>query len=104
MNNVDNSMTLNQDGNFHETFPDKIFTQDYGDNLGVSANDIEINNRAIAEMERNTCKNGLLSAIKLLTAIPPSAKRCANCIILSQIFLNTSFNDVKTFLLIGWNY
>ena len=86
-------MTLNQDGNFYKTFPDKILTPDYGDKWGVSANYIEINNRAIAEMKVNEngehiCRNGLQSTIKLLPAIVPSAKSWANCIILSQIFPN----------------
>jgi len=81
-------MTLNEDGNFYNNFPQKISTPNYGDNWGRFANYIEINNRAIAEMNGNTCKNGLLSTIKLLPAIPPSAKSWANCIILSQIFPN----------------
>ena len=33
-------------------------------------------------------KNGIISSIKILPAIPPSAKSWANCIILSQIFPN----------------
>ena len=81
-------MTLNQDGNFYKKYPDKILTPDYGDNWGVIANYIEINNRAIAEMVGNNCRNGLISTIKLLPAIPPSARSWANCIILSQIFPN----------------
>ena len=85
---VNSLMTLNQDGKFYEKFPDKIHTPNYGDNWGVTANYIEINNRAIAQMENNICKNGLLSTIKLLPAIPPSAKSWANCVILSQIFPN----------------
>lgn len=85
---VDSLMTLNQDGNFYEDFPEKIFTPNYGDNWGVTANYIEINNRAIAEMYGNICKNGLISTIKLLPALPPSAKSWANCIILSQVFPN----------------
>lgn len=85
---VNSLMTLNQDGNFYKTFPDKIYTPDYGDNWGVMANYIEINNRSIAEMTGNICKNGLMSTIKLLPAIPPSAKSWANCVILSQIFPN----------------
>lgn len=85
---INSLMTLNQDGNFYNSFPDKIKTPDYGDKWGVIANYIEINNRAIAQMEGNICKNGLLSTIKLLPAIPPSAKSWANCIILSQIFPN----------------
>ena len=81
-------MTLNQDGNFYDRFPNHISTPDYGDNWGVRANYIEINNRAIAEMQGDKCRNGLISTIKLLPAIPPSAKSWANCIILSQIFPN----------------
>ena len=97
---INSLMTLNQDGNFYETFPDNILTPDYSDNWGVTANYIEINNRAIAEMGIrggvnnevvhgiNYCRNGLISTIKILPAIPPSAKSWANCIILSQIFPN----------------
>lgn len=86
-------ITLSQDGIFYTQFPNKIETPNYGDNWGVSANYIEINNRAIAQMEINEagehiCRNGLLSTIKLLPAIPPSAKSWANCVILSQIFPN----------------
>ena len=80
--------TLSQDGIFYEKFPDNIETPDYGDNWGVIANYIEINNRAIAEMIGENCRNGLMSTIKMLPAIPPSAKSWANCIILSQIFPN----------------
>ena len=85
---VNSIMTLNQDGNFYDEFPDEILTPDYGDNWGVSANYIEINNRAIAQMLGNTCRNGILSAMKILPAIPPSAKSWANCVVLSQIFPN----------------
>ncbi|MBQ9688496.1 hypothetical protein IJV79_02540 [bacterium] len=71
-----------------KTFPDNINSPDYGDKWGRLANYIEINNRAIAEMYENSCKNGILSSIKLLPAIPPSAKSWANCVIFSQIFPN----------------
>lgn len=81
-------VTLSQDGIFFDCFPDDILTPDYGDKWGIIANYIEINNRAIAEMHGNITKNGLLSIIKLLPAIPPSAKSWANCVILSQIFPN----------------
>ncbi|MEE3350041.1 MAG: hypothetical protein VZR09_08375 [Candidatus Gastranaerophilaceae bacterium] len=87
-NAVESLDTLSQDGIFYDTFPDVIESPDYGDNWGVSANYIEINNRAIAEMSGNLCRKGLISTIKLLPAIPPSAKSWANCIILSQIFPN----------------
>lgn len=85
---VESLVTLCECGYFSEKFPNKIDTPNYGDNWGVRANYIEINNRAIAEMYGNRTKNGILSSIKLLPAIPPSAKSWANCIILSQIFPN----------------
>lgn len=85
---ISSLVTLSQGGVFYSIFPDNIETPNYGDNWGVNANYIEINNRAIAEMSGNSCKNGLISSIKLLPAIPPSAKSWANCIILSQIFPN----------------
>ena len=85
---IESLVTLSQDGIFYEQFPDIILTPDYGDKWGVRANYIEINNRAIAEMHGNLCKRGLISTMKLLPAIPPSAKSWANCIILSQIFPN----------------
>ncbi len=85
---IESLMTLNQDGNFYKTFPKEVLTPDYGDRWGVRANYIEINNRAIAQMQDKITKNGILSSIKLLPAIPPSAKSWANCIILSQIFPN----------------
>ena len=85
---VESLVTLSQDGNFYKNFPEEIITPNYGDNWGVSANYIEINNRAIAEMRGNECRNGIISAMKLLPAIPPSAKSWANCVILSQIFPN----------------
>ena len=85
---VNSLMTLNQDNNFYKEFPQEILTPNYGDNWGVTANYIEINNRAIAEMINNECRNGIISSMKLLPAIPPSAKSWANCVILSQIFPN----------------
>ena len=85
---IESLVTLCHCTDFYKTFPDYIETPNYGDNWGVIANYIEINNRAIAEMNNNYCRNGILSSIKLLPAIPPSAKSWANCIILSQIFPN----------------
>ncbi len=80
--------TLSESGVFYNKFPDKIKTPNYGDKWGRLANYIEINNRAIAVMDNGcTCK-GILNCIKLLPAIPPSAKSFANCIILSQIWQN----------------
>ena len=85
---IESLVTMSQDGIFYEKFPNIIETPDYGDKWGVRANYIEINNRAIAEMTNNKTRNGIYSAIKILPAIPPSAKSWANCIILSQIFPN----------------
>ena len=85
---INSIVTVSQDGNFYKNFPDNIETPNYGDKWGVRANYIEINNRAIAEMHQDKCRNGLISSIKILPAIPPSAKSWANCIILSQIFPN----------------
>ena len=85
---VESLVTINESDIFFEKFPDNVLTPNYGDKWGRIANYIEINNRAIAEMHNNRTKNGILSSIKLLPAIPPSAKSWANCIILSQIFPN----------------
>ena len=71
---VDSIVTLNEAEIFYREFPCCMQTPNYGDNWGRFANYIEINNRAIAEMHGNKCKNGLISAIKMLPAIPPSAK------------------------------
>jgi len=80
--------TLSESGVFYDKFPDYIETPNYGDKWGRLANYIEINNRAIAIMDNGCTCSGILSCIKLLTAIPPSAKSWANCIILSQIWQN----------------
>ena len=85
---INSTVSLSESKIFYSKFPEFIDTPNYGDNWGRFANYIEINNRAIAQMRGNKCLKGLESAIKLLPAIPPSAKSWANCIILSQIFPN----------------
>lgn len=85
---VDSIVTLNEGGIFYHEFPKEILSPDYGDKWGRLANYIEINDRAIAEMHGNRCCCGIISAMKLLPAIPPSAKSWANCVILSQIWEN----------------
>ncbi|MCM1265963.1 MAG: hypothetical protein NC200_07165 [Candidatus Gastranaerophilales bacterium] len=85
---IESMLTLCECNEFFKGFPNIIYSPNYGDNWGRFANYIEINNRAIAEMKHNQCTNGILSSIKMLPAIPPSAKSWANCIILSQIFPN----------------
>ena len=81
-------VTLSESGIFYDKFPNHIETPNYGDNWGRFANYIEINNRAIGIMDKGCTCSGIISTIKLLTAIPPSAKSFSNCIILSQIWQN----------------
>lgn len=85
---VDSIVTLSEGGIFYRKFPDNIQTPNYGDLWGRLANYIEINDRAIAKMTGNRCSDGILSMIKILCAIPPSARSWANCVIISQIFPN----------------
>lgn len=85
---VSSVLTLSEGEIFYDKFPDYIESPNYGDKWGRLANYIEINNRAIAQMHGNRCAGGILSMIKLLPAIPPSANSWANCIIISQIFPN----------------
>lgn len=58
---VESLVTINESGEFYETFPDIIETPNYGDKWGRIANYIEINNRAIAEMRvmKRSCRGGL---------------------------------------------
>ena len=85
---INSLSTLSEDYTKYDISPDTIEKPNYGDKWGSIGNYIEINNRAIAEQTHNKTRNGLISTIKLLPAIPPSAKSWANCIILSQIFPN----------------
>lgn len=85
---VDSIVTLSESGMFFKTFPEHIDSPVYGDKWGRLANYIEINDRAIAKMEGGSTCCGIMSAIKLLPAIPPSAKNWANCVILSQLWPN----------------
>lgn len=85
---VNSIVTLSESNIFFEQFPDYIETPNYGDKWGRLANYIEINNRAISEMHNDRDCCGIVSMIKILPAIPPSAKSWANCVIISQIFPN----------------
>lgn len=85
---INSVVTLCECSTFYEEFPAVVISPDYGTTWGRFANYIEINNRAIAEMDRQNCSKGIISSIKMLPAIPPSAKSWANCVILSQIFPN----------------
>ena len=69
---VESIVTLCECDEFFQKFPENIESPNYGDKWGRLANYIEINNRAIAEMHRDITKNGILSSIKILPAIPPS--------------------------------
>ena len=66
--------------------PDYIPSPDYGDKWGRFANYIEINPRLISRYDGDTVSEGLLEVMKLLPAIPPTAGKGANCIILSQLY------------------
>ncbi len=85
---VESLVTLCECDEFFKSFPDEVSSPNYGDTWGRIANYIEINNRAIAEMHGSKTRNGIISSMKILPAIPPSAKSWANCIILSQVFPN----------------
>ena len=85
---IDLIVTLSEGFYFYKNFPDFIETPNYGDNWGRFANYFELNNRAIAIMNDNKTCCGIINSIKILPAIPPSAKSWANCVILSQIFPN----------------
>ena len=85
---VESILTLCECEKFYNAFPEAVNSPNYGDKWGRSGNYIEINDRAAAEMNGQKCSKGIMSMIKLLPAIPPSAKSWANCVILSQIFPN----------------
>jgi len=66
--------------------PSYIPSPNYGDKWGRYANYIEINPRLVAKYDGNTVSEGLFGVMKLLPAIPPTAGKCANCIVLSQLY------------------
>ncbi len=78
--------TITKPDNSCPNIPDYIKTPNYGDNWGRKANYIEINPRTVAKHENNRVSEGLLGAIKLLPAIPPSSDNFANCVVLSQLY------------------
>jgi len=73
-------------GDMKNLYHGKIQSPNYGNSWGRHANYIEINPRIIAKHDKGEVSEGLLSAIKLLPAIPPSPKSFANCVILSQLY------------------
>ena len=70
--------------------PLNISSPNYGDKWGRFANYIEINPRLVAKYDNGTISEGLLEVMKLLTAIPPTTGKSANCIILSQLYPSCS--------------
>lgn len=92
---INSNLTLVYGDNMPDYIPTDIKTPNYGDNWGRHANYIEINNRAIAEMHGDRTNSGILGAIKLLPAIPPSHDKWANCLLVSQLYPNI-WGD-------GWN-
>ncbi len=77
--------------------PSYILSPNYGDNWGRKANYFEINPRLIAKVEGTRKSEGLLNAIKILPAIPPSTKSIPHCIILSQLYPTyKQYNDGQT--------
>ena len=65
------------------------------DKWGRHANYIEINPRLVAKYENGRISEGLFGVLKLITAIPPSARSFANCIVISQLY-PTIYGDGTT--------
>lgn len=77
--------------------PHRRVLLDYGEKWGRRANYIEINPRTVAMTIGDEKQEGLLNVLKLLPAIPPSAKSFANCIVLSQLYPTAgNYDDNKT--------
>ena len=78
--------TITKKDMHYPEIPDYIPTPDYGDKWGRFANYIEINPRLVSKYEGDSISEGLLGVMKIMTAIPPTAGKGANCIILSQLY------------------
>lgn len=65
---------------------------DESDKWGRHANYIEINPRIVAKYENGRLSEGLFGVMKLMTALPPSSDKIANCIVLSQLY-PSFYND-----------
>lgn len=85
---INSIMTLVYGDNPPKSIPENIQTPNYGNSWGRHANYIEVNNRAIAKMYGDRTNSGIMSAIKLLPAIPPSHDKWANCVLISQLYPN----------------
>ena len=84
--------TITKPDNQYPGIPPCIMSPNYGDKWGRFANYIEINPRLVAKYNGDRISEGLFGVMKLLPAIPPSGKRGANCIVLSQLYPDIS-ND-----------
>lgn len=82
--------TLTKPNMQYPKIPSYIPSPDYGDKWGRFANYIEINPRLVAKYEGEDVNEGLFGVMKLLPAIPPSGGKCANCVILSQLYPSIS--------------
>lgn len=82
--------TLTKPAMQYPGIPPYIPSPNYGDKWGRFANYIEINPRLTAKYEGDSISEGLLGVMKLLPAIPPSGGKCANCIVLSQLYPSMS--------------
>ena len=93
---IQSACTLTKKDLHYPYIPDNIQTPDWGDKWGRHANYIEINPRVVAKYENGKISDGLLGVMKLMTAIPPSVDKFANCIVLSQLyptFGNDGYNN-----------
>jgi len=82
--------TITKPDNQYPGIPSCIMSPNYGDKWGRYANYIEINPRLVAKYDNGKITEGLFGVMKLLPAIPPSSKRGANCILLSQLYPDIS--------------
>lgn len=78
--------TITKKPQHYPQIPGYIPTPQYGDKWGRHANYIEINPRLVAKYDGNQVSEGLFGLMKIITAIPPTAGKGANCIILSQLY------------------
>ncbi len=92
---INSIMTLTYGRNMPDKIPSNIQTPNFGDSWGRYANYIEINNRALAQVNGDRTQGAMLGAIKMLPAIPPSHDKWANCLVVSQLYPNI-YGD-------GWN-
>ena len=83
---IQSTLTIAKPSMQYPGIPSYIPSPNYGDKWGRYANYIEINPRLIAKYDKEEVSEGLLNTLKLLPAIPPTAGKGANCIILSQLY------------------